>query len=87
MAICEARLKRLKNEAAISNGTVDVKGKSIIADDTDKESQKSVGEVNKVDKEATEAGPLTSEEGEIKEIEQLLEDLREKVGFKVAKLL
>ena len=79
--VCETRLKRLRNQAAISNGTVDIKGKSIIEEENGKQSQKSLGEV-KVETAPTETGSETSkEEDEIKEIEQLLEDLREKVCF------
>ena len=60
----------------MSNG----KGKSVIEDDADAKSQKSLEENNHATMPTeTETHTSKKEEDEIKEIEQLLEDLKEKV--------
>ena len=75
VSVCETRLERLRNESAMSNG----KGKSVVGDDADAKSQKSLEEHNHVTPAETETHTSKKEADEIKEIEQLLEDLKEKV--------
>lgn len=83
VSVCEARLKRLRNEVAVARGTADPKGKSAMYSDTHKESLPLAREdqpsLQLNASVATENTSCKKQEDEIKEIEQLLEDLRDKV--------
>ena len=77
VSVCEERLGRLRSEAAMSNG----KGKSVIEDNADEKSQKALLEANHETLPiATEKKSGEKEKDEVTEIEQLLEDLKEKVS-------
>ncbi|KAI5058326.1 hypothetical protein GOP47_0026496 [Adiantum capillus-veneris] len=77
VSVCEARLKRLKNEVATAKGLVDSKGKAPICDSSPKASL-SEG-VPMLSSDASLDNPCLKQENEIKEIEELLCELREKV--------
>eukprot|EP00250_Pteridium_aquilinum_P009063 c18417_g1_i1 orf=206-1804(-) len=82
VSVCEARLRRLRNEVAIAKGLVDTKGKAPICDDARKDTQSSgelLPQLNSDISVAAQSSPCQKQEDEIKEIEQLLEDLRDKV--------
>eukprot|EP00249_Psilotum_nudum_P008917 c21592_g1_i1 orf=89-1633(+) len=84
VSVCEARLRRLKNEVPILNQTQEGKGKSVLLDNAIDETENAMEQKPLIAKEGTttpQGNLLTTckEEEEIKEIEMLLEDLRDKV--------
>lgn len=83
ISVCEARLQRLRNEVAVVKGTSDLKGKSILHSATTGETPQSTDErQNPLLSNTSEAAQETScleQEEEIKEIEQLLDELRDKL--------
>ncbi|MCO5547483.1 hypothetical protein L7F22_000933 [Adiantum nelumboides] len=77
VSVCEARLNRLKNEVATAKGLVDSKGKAPICDSTAEATNSE--EVPTLNSDVSEGTSCQKQEDEIKEIQELLRELREKV--------
>lgn len=78
VSVCEARLRRLRNEVAIAKGLVNPKGKSPICEDIPMDTGLAGTSPSPANSDIS-VVPSLKQEGEIKEIEQLLDDLKEKV--------
>lgn len=81
-------MRRLRNEVAIAKGLVDSKGKSPICNDVPKDTQLAGASLPPSNSDVSvevpsspllKHSPLLKQEEEIKEMEQLLDELKEKV--------